>query len=156
MVLLSKDLQFRNSAISQSRNFRAPGRVNLIGEHTDYNDGFVMPVAIDCSTWVTIVPLAERKLEILSENFGEQVEFALDSLDSAPRGHWSDYPLGVAVMLKRAGYQLRGARLTIRGDVPLGAGLSSSASLEVATACALRSEERRVGKECRSRWSPYH
>jgi galactokinase len=138
---VSKDLQFRNSAISQSRNsprnFKAPGRVNLIGEHTDYNDGFVMPVAIDFSTWVTIVPLAERKLEILSENFGEQVEFDLDSIDSVPRGHWSDYPLGVAVMFKRAGHQLRGARLTIRGDVPLGSGLSSSASLEVATACAM-------------------
>jgi galactokinase len=122
---------------SESRIFRAPGRVNLIGEHTDYNDGFVMPVALDFSTWATISPLENRKLQIFSENFDEEVEVELDDRNLAPRGHWSDYPIGVAVVLERAGYRLRGAKVRIRGEVPIGSGLSSSAAVEVATACAL-------------------
>jgi galactokinase len=119
------------------RTFRAPGRVNLIGEHTDYNDGFVMPAALDFSTWVHISPLEQRKLQIHSENFNEEVEVNLDDRNLAARGHWSDYPIGVAVVLERAGHRLRGARLQIRGEVPIGSGLSSSAAIEVATACAL-------------------
>ena len=119
------------------RTFRAPGRVNLIGEHTDYNDGFVMPAALDFSTWVKISPLEQRKLQIFSENFGEEIEVGLDDQNLAARRHWSDYPVGVAVVLERAGHRLRGARLQIRGEVPIGSGLSSSAAIEVATACAL-------------------
>ncbi len=119
------------------RTFRAPGRVNLIGEHTDYNDGFVMPAAINLSTWVKISPLDQRKLQIFSENFGEEIEVDLDDRKLVRRGHWSDYPVGVAVMLERAGHRLQGASLQIRGEVPLGSGLSSSAAIEVATACAL-------------------
>ena len=119
------------------RTFRAPGRVNLIGEHTDYNNGFVMPAAINLSTFVTVWPRDDRKLQIRSENFDDEIEFDLDEPDPAPRGHWSDYVVGVAVMLGRAGHRLRGARLDIRGEVPLGSGLSSSAAVEVATACAL-------------------
>jgi len=111
--------------------------VNLIGEHTDYNDGFVMPAALDFFTWVRLSPLEQRKLQIHSENFNEEVEVDLDNRDLAARGHWSDYPIGVAVVLERAGYRLRGARLQIRGEVPIGSGLSSSAAIEVATACAL-------------------
>jgi galactokinase len=111
--------------------------VNLIGEHTDYNDGFVMPVAIDLSTWVKVSPLDQRKLQIISEKFSEEIEVDLDDQNLARRGHWSDYPVGVAVMLERADHHLRGARLEIRSEVPLGSGLSSSAALEVATACAL-------------------
>ncbi|HKG79762.1 MAG TPA: galactokinase [Pyrinomonadaceae bacterium] len=128
--------KIRNSQFG-IRNFRAPGRVNLIGEHTDYNDGFVMPAAIDLSTWVKISPLEQRKLQILSENFNEQIEIDLDDQSLARRGHWSDYPIGVAVMLERSGRRLHGARLQIRGEVPIGSGLSSSAAVEVATACAL-------------------
>ena len=120
-----------------TRVFRAPGRVNLIGEHTDYNDGFVMPAAIDFYTWVRASPLDTRKLRIKSQNYGEEVEVDLDDPNIAPRGHWSDYPIGVAVMLERAGHRLRGAHLEIRGEVPIGSGLSSSAAIEVATACAL-------------------
>jgi galactokinase len=120
-----------------TRVFRAPGRVNLIGEHTDYNDGFVMPAAIDFYTWVRISSLDTRKLQIKSKNYGEEVEVDLDDPNIAARGHWSDYPIGVAVMLERAGHRLRGARLEIRGEVPIGSGLSSSAAIEVATACAL-------------------
>src|SRR5215210_8376670 len=76
--------KIRNSQFA-IRNFRAPGRVNLIGEHTDYNDGFVMPAAIDLSTWVKVSPLEPRKLEILSENFGEEIEVDLDNRDLARR-----------------------------------------------------------------------
>ena len=119
------------------RTFRAPGRVNLIGEHTDYNDGFVMPVALDFSTWAKISPREDRRLQIYSENFDEAVEVDLDDQQLAAHGHWSDYPIGVAVVLERAGHRLRGARLEIRGEVPIGSGLSSSAAVEVATACAL-------------------
>ncbi len=124
-------------AYPKSRVFRAPGRVNLIGEHTDYNDGFVMPAAIGFSTWVTITPLDERKLSVFSENFGEQIEFDLNDRSPAPRRHWSDYVVGIAVILERAGYRVRGANLRIRGEVPIGSGLSSSAAVEVATGYAL-------------------
>jgi len=119
------------------RTIRAPGRVNLIGEHTDYNDGFVMPAAIGFSVFVRVWPREDRKLEIRSENFGDQIEFDLDEPNPAPRQHWSDYAVGVAVMLERAGHRLRGAHLQLRGEVPVGSGLSSSAAVEVATACAL-------------------
>ena len=120
-----------------SRTFRAPGRVNLIGEHTDYNDGFVMPAALDLSVFVKVWAREDRKLHIRAEHFDEEIEFDLDETNPVPRSHWSDYPVGVAVMLERAGHRLRGAFLQIRGDVPLGSGLSSSAALEVATATAL-------------------
>jgi galactokinase len=119
------------------RNFRAPGRVNLIGEHTDYNDGFVMPAAIDLSVFARIWPRDDRILEIRSENFSHRIEFDLDQKDPRALGNWSDYVIGVAVMLERAGHRLRGAHLQIRGEVPVGSGLSSSAALEVATASAL-------------------
>ncbi len=135
MVL--KETHLANRIDGHSRVFRAPGRVNLIGEHTDHNEGFVMPAAINFSTWVTISTLDTRKLSIFSENFGEHVEFDLNETNPAPRKHWSDYVIGVAIVLERAGYHLRGAKLRIRGEVPLGSGLSSSAAIEVATACAL-------------------
>ena len=124
---------------AESRVFRAPGRVNLIGEHTDYNDGFVMPVAIGFSTWVVVAPRADRILSVFSENFQEEVSFDLDDPAPQPRRHWSDYVRGVAWVLEQSGYQLRGAHLEIRGDLPIGTGLSSSASIEVATAYALLS-----------------
>src|SRR6476661_4899869 len=127
--------QTRNS--SAPRKFRAPGRVNLIGEHTDYNEGFVMPAAINLSAFVDVWPRDDRKLQIRSENFNDEIEFDLDQLDLRPRGYWSDYALGVAVMIERAGHRLRGARLLLRSEVPVGSGLSSSAAVEVATACAL-------------------
>ncbi len=122
-----------------ARLFRAPGRVNLIGEHTDYNDGFVMPAAIDFSCWVAIGPREDRKLSIFSENMNESAEVDLAGTDPElrPSGNWSDYPIGVAVMLARAGYSLGGANLYIRSDVPLGAGLSSSAAIEVSVGYAL-------------------
>jgi galactokinase len=119
------------------RVFRAPGRVNLIGEHTDYNDGFVMPAAIDFSTRVAIQPRTDRIISAFSENFSESVEFDLDDPEPKPVGHWSDYVRGIAVTLEQAGHRLQGASIHIRGEVPIGAGLSSSAALEVATGYAL-------------------
>jgi len=121
------------------RVFRAPGRVNLIGEHTDYNDGFVMPAAIGFYCWVAIAPRDDRKLVIYSEEFRDQIAFNLDS-DSSPRipsRTWRDYPVGVALQLEQSGFRLPGANLIIHGEVPMGAGLSSSASIEVGTALAL-------------------
>ncbi|HEY2963364.1 MAG TPA: galactokinase [Pyrinomonadaceae bacterium] len=122
--------------------FRAPGRVNLIGEHTDYNDGFVMPAAIDLSVYVRVWAREDRKLEIRSENFADEIEFDLDQPNPQRRSHWSDYVVGVAVTLEHAGHRLRGAHLQIRGEVPPGSGLSSSAAVEVATACALAANSR--------------
>jgi galactokinase len=117
--------------------FRAPGRVNLIGEHTDYNEGFVMPMAIGSSTWVTSAPRTDRTVSVFAENFSERIEFDLDEQNPRAQGHWSDYVRGVAITLERAGHRLRGAELRIRGEVPIGFGLSSSAAIEVASGYAL-------------------
>lgn len=120
-----------------TRVFRAPGRVNLIGEHTDYNDGFVMPVAIDFFTTVTITPRTDRLVSVFSEHFNETTEFDLDDPKTGAASHWSDYVRGVAVVLEQSGYRLHGADLVVRVEVPIGSGLSSSAAIEVATAQAL-------------------
>ncbi|AXC11789.1 Galactokinase [Acidisarcina polymorpha] len=117
--------------------FMAPGRVNLIGEHTDYSEGFVMPAAIDFATLAGVSPRADRQISISSENFGDQAVFDLDFLPHHPRHHWSDYPIGVLTVLKEVGVKVSGFNLTLSGDVPLGSGLSSSASVEVATALAI-------------------
>lgn len=119
--------------------FIAPGRVNLIGEHTDYSEGFVMPAAIDFATLAAISPWNEDRIAIFSENFGELAEFDLEYLPHHPRHHWSDYPIGVLRTLANAGSRPSGFSLTLSGDVPLGSGLSSSASVEVATALAILS-----------------
>ena len=119
------------------RVFRAPGRVNLIGEHTDYTEGFVMPAAINFATTVTVAPRADRLLSVFSENCEDAIEFDLDDPGPRATGHWSDYVKGVALVLEQSGHRLRGASLRIRGEVPIGSGLSSSAALEVATALAL-------------------
>jgi galactokinase len=114
------------------RIIQAPGRVNLIGEHTDYNDGFVLPAAIQFQTSVAIARRKDNRLVLFSANYREQVEFDLEDLPAVARGHWSDYALGVARKLRTAGTPLPGSNLLILGEVPQGAGLSSSASLEVA------------------------
>jgi galactokinase len=119
------------------RIYQAPGRVNLIGEHTDYNDGFVMPAAIGFQTRVAIAPRSDGKIVVHSENYSDQAEFDLDHLPAKPAGHWSDYVVGVVKMLVQAGNQLGGANLLVDGNVPRGAGLSSSASIEVAVGYAL-------------------
>jgi galactokinase len=119
--------------------FQAPGRVNLIGEHTDYSGGFVMPSAIDFGTVAAVAVRRDGRTEIWSENFAEGVSFAAGGLPVERQKHWSDYPLGVAWALREKGIEVPPFSLTLEGDVPLGAGLSSSASIEVATALALLS-----------------
>jgi len=111
--------------------------VNLIGEHTDYNEGFVMPAAIGMYCWIAISPREDGRLVFCSDEFSGTVEIELNSAEIRPRGMWSDYPVGVALKLKQAGFALRGANILIHGDIPMGAGLSSSAAVEVATALAL-------------------
>lgn len=123
----------------KARLFRAPGRVNLIGEHTDYNDGFVMPVAIEFATTVTISPREDRKVWVRSVNLGEAWEFDLSDAGARRRGAWTDYVQGVALTLVRAGLRIFGADMVISSDVPIGAGLASSAALEVSVAQALTS-----------------
>lgn len=122
---------------SPPRIFRAPGRVNLIGEHTDYNDGFVLPAAIDLYTWTAISPRIDNLLRAYSENLQESCEIDLAVSAPRPRDHWSDYVHGVALMLQRNGVSVRGADIAIYSNVPSGAGLSSSAALEVSVANAL-------------------
>jgi galactokinase len=129
--------RFREMFGTDMRIFRAPGRVNLIGEHTDYNDGFVMPAAIGFYTWIAAAKREDRILEAYSDHFEEKITFSLDALGGPPRKHWSDFIRGVAATFEGAGHKLPGANLVIHTEVPLGAGLSSSASLEVATALAL-------------------
>jgi galactokinase len=112
---------------------RAPGRVNLIGDHTDYNDGFVLPMAIDREVWLAVRPRADRQVAVHSIDFGEDARFALD--DGGPkRGGWVEYLRGVAWALQDGGRPTAGWEAVAAGDVPVGAGLSSSAALELATA----------------------
>ena len=129
--------QFRSRFGTVAAVYRAPGRVNLIGEHTDYNEGFVLPAAIGFSCWVAIAPRSDRKLVFHSESFSESIEANLDRLAAHGQGKWHDYPIGIAFTLEKAGIPLRGANAYISGNVPLGAGLSSSAAVEVATGYAL-------------------
>ena len=119
--------------------FVAPGRVNLIGEHTDYAEGFVMPAAINFATLAGISPRTDGKIAIYSENYGEERFFDAADLPSGASKHWSDYPLGVISILAGEGNTIPGFSLSLWGDVPLGSGLSSSAAVEVATALAVTS-----------------
>ncbi len=129
---------------SEPEIFAAPGRVNLIGEHTDYAEGFVMPAAIDFATLAGISARDDGKIVIYSENFKEERTFDASSLPKRGSKDWSDYPLGVMVILADkiladGGHRIPGLSLSLLGDVPLGSGLSSSAAVEVATALAVTS-----------------
>jgi galactokinase len=117
--------------------FAAPGRVNLIGEHTDYAEGFVMPAAIDFATLAGISARADGKVAIRAENYGEERLYEAGALPETRSGDWSDYPVGVLKMQEEDGHRIPGLSLTLWGDVPLGSGLSSSAAIEVATAMAV-------------------
>jgi galactokinase len=119
-----------------ARLFRAPGRVNIIGEHTDYNDGFVLPAAIDRAVYMAVRPHGGRQVSIFSENFHERSVFSLDEIGYDAEQPWSNYLRGVCYVLEEADFHLRGADVFFNGDVPIGSGLSSSAALEVATATA--------------------
>jgi galactokinase len=111
----------------------APGRVNLIGEHTDYNQGFVLPVAIDRTVAVAFAPREDGRVRAHSLDFDQEDEFALADIGRREGDSWANYLRGVALILQQAGHQLSGLDLVVQGEVPIGAGLSSSAALEVAT-----------------------
>jgi galactokinase len=114
---------------------RAPGRVNVIGEHTDYNDGLVLPMAIDRAAWIALRPRSDERVIVRSLDYGEEQAFALAALARGPAS-WVEYLKGTAFVLAEAGYRLTAWEGIVAGDVPIGAGLSSSAALELATARA--------------------
>ncbi len=127
------------AAASPAELVRAPGRVNLIGEHTDYNLGFVLPVAIDREIWIAFEPWDRREVELTSVELNEKRSFSFEGL--APRtvraGSWIDYVAGTAWAMIEAGVPVRGFRGVLDSTVPVGAGLSSSAALEMASSWAL-------------------
>jgi len=124
--------------MNRPRTFRAPGRVNLIGEHTDYNLGFVLPIALDLATYIETSPSEDGRLRIYSEQHREERTFAVNEIGRLTRQkHWSDYVIGVAQQLMAYGVTIEPLLLRIRSNVPEGSGLSSSAALEVSTAFAL-------------------
>ena len=125
---------------------RGPGRVNLIGDHTDYNDGFVLPMAIDRAVWIAVRPRRDGRVSVHSLDFDETREF--DSSDELRQdGGWVEYICGVAWALRQSGRSVCGWDGVIMGDVPVGAGLSSSAALELAAARAFASS-------CSVAWEP--
>lgn len=139
---------------------RAPGRVNLIGEHTDYNEGFVLPMAIDRAVWIAIRPRADRRVLVHSLDLNLSADFGLDSL-ARGGNRWEEYIKGVAHELQLAHYHLSGWEGALAGDVPRGGGLSSSAALEVATARAFASVSgfewdalriARIGQRAENNW----
>lgn len=129
--------EFQTIYSREPRFFRAPGRVNLIGEHTDYNGGFVLPMAIEFDTTVAAAARDDRKIRARSVNLDETGEIDLGAPEQKRRGSWLDFVEGVARILERRGAKLRGADLLIASDVPAGAGLSSSAALEISVGLAL-------------------
>ena len=116
----------------------APGRVNLIGEHTDYNDGYVLPVAINRDVLFAVRPRADRMVDLYSLNFRASAPFSLDRLVPDRSQPWSNYIRGVAQQLGREGLPLTGMEGVIEGNVPIASGLSSSAAMEVAALMAFQ------------------
>lgn len=116
----------------------APGRVNLMGGHTDYNQGFVLPVAIDLHVVMAAAPRRDRRVLLHASNLGAHTEFSLEDVNRDQEQRWSNYQRGVAVLLQEMGYSLAGMEAVIWGDVPIGSGLGSSAAAEVATAYAFQ------------------
>ena len=114
---------------------RAPGRVNLLGSHLDYNEGWALPGAIEPSIWLAAAPTTDNKVTIHALNFGETAAFQLPHLElsaSSVGGNWINYPMGVAWALQKAGYSLLGMDVVLVGNLPAGAGISSSAAVEMA------------------------
>ncbi len=132
--LKEKFVEFYNG---EPRVFRAPGRVNLIGEHTDYNGGFVLPMAINRECAVAITVRGDRRIRVHTTNLNETAELDLDNQTERKQGFWLNYIEGVARLLEGRNVELKGADLLVWSDVPGGAGLSSSAALEIVTGLAL-------------------
>ncbi len=129
-------------SVDKSEVHRAPGRVNLIGEHTDYNDGFVLPTPLDRHVWAAASPREGVRVTVRAPDLGDQMEFRLDVITRSADHPWGNYVMGVAQALQEEGHTLRGAYMTIRGDVPIGAGLSSSAAFLMASLRAFQSMNR--------------
>ncbi|MBE2220967.1 MAG: galactokinase [Anaerolineae bacterium] len=139
---------------------RAPGRVNLIGEHTDYNDGFVLPMAIDRSIYIALSPRADNRVELHSLDLDTPAEFSLSAFEKGDEG-WVEYVKGMAWVLQEAGFELTGWQGISAGDIPVGAGLSSSAALELAVARAFATvsdlpwdtaQMALLGQKCENKW----
>ena len=139
---------------------RAPGRVNIIGEHTDYNDGYVLPMAIDRAVWIALRPREDRRVYLRSLEKETPADFELDNIQHIS-GDWSAYVGGMAFMLQDAGYVLHGWEGVLTSDVPVGSGLSSSAALEMAVARSFSAVSRfpfnevemaRLGQKCENEW----
>ena len=135
----SSDLQQRFQAFAglPGRVSFAPGRINLIGEHTDYSDGFVLPASLTLGTWTVAAPRTDNQIRVLSEGQHETAQFPLEVAPKSAQRNWTDYVAGVTWALQQVGCRLRGADLLIASDVPMGSGLSSSAALEVSVAYGL-------------------
>jgi len=139
---------------------RAPGRVNLIGEHTDYNDGFVLPMAIDRAVWIALRPRKDSRIRLQSLEQSKPTDFDLHAFHNDSEG-WAEYVKGMAAMLRDAGYELKGWEGVLSSDVPVGSGLSSSAALEMGIACAFAQvsgfafdgvEMARLGQRTENEW----
>ena len=135
-IIQSIKQKFKEQFGSKPLLFRAPGRVNIIGEHTDYNEGFVLPAAIDKSVYVGIAPRADEQVHLYSLEFEESFSTTLHDIQPVREG-WPNYILGVAAQLLKKNYGIKGFDLVFHGDVPIGSGLSSSAAVECAVAFAL-------------------
>jgi galactokinase len=128
--------RFHSFVTNDALVVRSPGRINLIGEHTDYNDGFVLPAAIDKAVYVSVEKHDSNRVKLFSVDFNESIEVRIDEIKPI-KGHWATYILGVVDQLLKRGHPVTGFEMSIYGDVPLGAGLSSSAAIECAAAFAL-------------------
>jgi galactokinase len=131
-------LKFRQIYNADPEIFRSPGRVNILGEHTDYNDGFVLPAAIDKAIYIAIGKREDELIHLYAQDFDQMHDSSLQDVQPTPK-QWPNYILGVVDQLQKRGLKIGGFNLVIDGEVPLGAGLSSSAAVECATAFALNS-----------------
>lgn len=129
--------EFKAKFGTEPQIFEAPGRINIIGEHTDYNNGYVLPASINRYIYLALAPNATNQVCIVSNNYRQQVQFDIHTPNTPNLPHWAKYPFGVVNVLKDKGYSLGGFNAIFEGDIPLGAGLSSSAALESAFAIAI-------------------
>lgn len=129
--------ELAKTGAEEPRLYRAPGRVNIVGEHTDYNEGLVLPTTTALYTWIAAAARRDGVFNINSLSMDESCTFNLHDQDASARPGWSNYLLGVVSLLKEEGIELGGADVIIDSDLPIGGGLSSSAALEVGFATAL-------------------
>lgn len=129
--------EFRSRFAGEPVLYRAPARINIIGEHTDYNNGYVLPTTTALYTWLALSKRSDRMLRVHSSRFDSEVIIDLDQINCGTDDRWCEYIKGVAYVLQSEGHDLRGADILIDTEIPLGSGLSSSASLETVVALAL-------------------